>query len=77
MIMNHKNCERRIPKDNRNFVKKFLDFKDIKFLVKITDIHKNEKNTSALVFLVMKIRKNIQFMNQKNVVKKNILIYYQ
>ena len=43
MIMNHKNYERRIPKDNRNFVKKFLDFKEIKFLVKITDIHKNEK----------------------------------
>ena len=43
MIMNHKNYERRTPKDNRNFVKKFLDFKDITFLVKITDIDKNEK----------------------------------
>ena len=31
---------------------------------------------SALVFLVMKIRKNIQYMYQKNAGKKNMLIYY-
>ena len=30
----------------------------------------------TLVFLVMKIKKNIQSMYQKNVVKNNMLIYY-
>ena len=30
-----------------------------------------------LVFLVINMRKNIQFMYQKYVVKENILIYYQ
>ena len=30
----------------------------------------------ALAFLFMKIRKNIQSMNQKNVTKKNMLTYY-
>ena len=38
-----------------------LDFKDIKFPVKIRDIHKIESHQS---------------MRQKNVVKINILIYY-
>ena len=32
---------RRITEDNKDFMKK-LDFKDIKFTVKITDIHKIE-----------------------------------
>ena len=41
-------------------------------------IHKIEKKRipSELVFLVMKIRKNIQFMYKKNVVKKKMLINY-
>ena len=49
-----------------------------KFPVKIRDIHKIEKkrNPSALAFLAIKIKKNIQSMYQKNVVKKNMLIYY-
>ena len=69
---------RRITEADKDFVKK-LDFENIKFPVKIRDIHKMEKKKripSALAFLVVKIRKNIQFMYQKNVVKKNIMTYY-
>ena len=45
----------RIRKVDRSFGDK-LDFKNIKFLVKIKDLHKFEKtNLSALVFLVIKI----------------------
>ena len=68
----------RITKANKEFTKK-LDFKNIKFPVKIRDIHKIEKKKRippTLAFLVMKIRKNMQFMYQKNVVKKNVLTYY-
>ena len=40
------------------------------------DMHKIKKRIpSALVFLDMEIKKNIQSMYQKNVVKKNLLIY--
>ena len=35
-----------------------------------------ESIPSALAFLVMKTRKNIQSMYQNNVVQKNILTYY-
>ena len=67
---------KRITKAYRDFTKK-LDFKDIKFPVKVRDIHKIEKRIPlALVFLVMKIGRNIQSMYQKNVAKKNMLIYY-
>ena len=69
---------RRITEADKDFVKK-LDFENIKFPVKIRDIHKMEKKKRippALAFLVVKIRKNIQFMYQKNVVKKNIMTYY-
>ena len=63
-------------KDDKNLGKK-LDFKDITFPFKIRDIHKIEKkNQSALGFLVMKIKKNIQFINQKYAAKRNMLIYY-
>ena len=44
------------------------------------DIHKIEKKKkrilSGLVFLAMKIKKNIEPMYQKNIVKKNMLIFY-
>ena len=51
---------RSITKAGKNFAKR-PDFKDIKFPVKIRDIHKIEKKIpSALAFLVMKIKKNIQ-----------------
>ena len=46
-------------------------------IVKTKDIHRIEKKIpAALVFLVMKIRKNIQFIYQKDVGNKNIFIYY-
>ena len=51
--------------------------KDIKFPVKIEALIKLKKRIpSALVFLIMKIKKNIQCMYRKNVVKKSMLIYY-
>ena len=63
----------RIRKTDRTFERK-LDFKDIKFPVKIRDCHKIEKRiASALVFLVMKTRENIQSMYQK-ILLKNMLI---
>ena len=67
---------RRFTKADKDFAKR-LDFKDIKFPVKIRDITKSKKRiSSALAFLVMKVRKNIQSMYQNNVVKKNMLTYY-
>ena len=47
----------KIAKANKDFAKR-LDFKDMKFPVKIKDIHKIEKkkNLLALLFLVLKIR---------------------
>ena len=51
---------RSITKADKNFAKR-PDFKDIKFPVKIRDIHKIEKKIpSALALLIMKIKKNIQ-----------------
>ena len=67
----------RITKADEDFAKK-LDFKDIKFPVKVKDIHKiKETNPSPLVFLIMKIKKNMQSIYQKNVVKESMLIYYR
>ena len=67
----------RITKADKDFAKK-LDFKDIKFPVKVKDIHKiEETNQSPLVFLIMKIKKNMQSIYQKNVVKESMLIYYR
>ena len=54
---------RKIKKDDKGFGKK-LDFNNIKCPVKV------------LVFLALKIKKNIQSMYQKNVVKENMLTYY-
>ena len=52
----------RIKKANKDFAKKF-HFEWIEFLVKITRHLQNwEKESSALVFLVMKTRKNIHVM---------------
>ena len=50
---------------------KKLDFKDIKFPCKVREIHKiKNKLPPVSVLLVMKIRKNMQFIYQKNAVKK-------
>ena len=59
---------------------KELDFKDIIFPIKATDIQKLKKKKkkkipSALVFLAMKIRKHLIYIS-KNFVKINMLIYY-
>ena len=61
----------RIKKAGKDFPKK-LDFKGINLSSKLEIYTKS----SALVFLVIKIRKDIQLMYQKNVVKQNILICY-
>ena len=54
---------RRITKSDKDFAKR-LDFKDIK----LETFTKSKKRIPfALVFLAMKIKKNIQFMYQKNV----------
>ena len=68
---------RRIIKVYKDFAKR-LDFKGIKFPVKIRDIYKIEKKRVplALAFLVMKIRRIIQSMYQNNIVNKNMLTYY-
>ena len=58
---------RRITKAAKDFAKK-IDFKGIKSLVKIRDIHRIGKRIpSTLVFLVMKIKKNIQSIYQKQI----------
>ena len=76
LILQNIKCQTLEIKDDKNLGKK-LDFKDITFPFKIRDIHKIEKkNQSALGFLVMKIKKNIQFINQKYSAKRNMLIYY-
>ena len=62
----------RIRKNDNMFESKF-DFIDIKFPIKIRDIHEIEKKGLALelAFLVMKIKKNTYFMSHK-IVSKNI-----
>ena len=59
-------CQARIANADKDFSKRF-DFKDMKFSAKTRNTHKIGKKRvlSALVFLVMKIRKNIQSMYQK------------
>ena len=55
----------RITKADIEFAKK-RDFRNIELPIKIRDIYKTKKRTSlALAVLVIKIRKNIQFMYQK------------
>ena len=66
----------RITKADKDFAKR-LDFKGIKFPVKIKDIQKSKKRIpSALALLIMKISKNIQFMYQKKCYEENMLIYF-
>ena len=66
----------RIIKIDKHFARK-LEFKDMKFPVKIRDIHKVEKNVvSALVFLVVRIKKNCQAKFFKKILLKHMSIYY-
>ena len=53
--------QQKLQKLKKIFLKR-LDFKDIQFAVKARAIHKIKRILLALVFLVMKIRKNIQSM---------------
>ena len=57
------------------------DFKDIKFPVKTRDIHKIEKKKEKKNSITTSVfgyenREGIQSMYQKNVAKKNMLVYY-
>ena len=63
----------RIRKADKDFAKE-LDFKDIKFLVKIRDIHKIEKTNSISISVFG--QEIIQSIYEKNVVNKNMVIYY-
>ena len=62
----------RITKSDKDFPKKIsLDFKKLKVPVKVRDIHKNEKkNYIGISVLVMKIKKNIEFLYQKMLSRK-------
>ena len=64
--LNAADCDpARIGNANKKFAKK-LDFKNIKFPVKLELFTKSEKRIpSSLVFLVIKIWKNIQFLYRK------------
>ena len=55
---------------------KILDFRNIKFSVKIRDIHKIEKRNSIdCSVLIMKIRRNIKSMYQTNVEEKHAELF--
>ena len=59
----------------QRFCKK-LDFKDIKFIVKVRDIHKTEKNNSIGISVFgYENKKNIQSVCQI-ILSRDILIYY-
>ena len=54
-----------------------LDFKDVKFLVRNREIHKIEKNNSIDISVFGYENKEKHPIDvSKNVVKKNMLIYY-
>ena len=66
----------KITKAEKDLARK-LDFKDIKFPVKIRDIHKIKKhNFITISVLIVKIRKNTQSMYKNRCEKKNILLYF-
>ena len=66
----------RITKACKNFAKD-LDFKDIKFAVKIRDVHKTDKKNSTHISVFGYEKKGkYQIYVSKNIVKMNILIYY-
>ena len=66
----------KIAKADNDFAKK-LDFKGIKFPVKIRNIHKIEKNNSIGISVFgYENKEKHPFYVSQNVVKKNMLIYY-
>ena len=67
----------RITKADKEFAKN-LDFSNIKFPEKVSDIHKIEiKNSIGINVFGYENKEKIPFMYQKNVVKKNMLTYYR
>ena len=66
---------RRTTKSDKYFAKR-LAFKEIKFPVKIRDIHKIEKKNFISISVFSDENKEKQSMYQKNVVTINMLIYY-
>ena len=70
----------KVTKADKDFPKR-LDFKNIIFQPKLETftklkIKKKKRIPLTLVFLAMKIKKNIQYIYQKNVLKKNMLFHY-
>ena len=71
------NARREEPQKLIRNLQKDLILKRENFQSKLEKFIKLKKRVPlALAFLFMKIRKNIQSMNQKNVTKKNMLTYY-
>ena len=74
-IKSNRPQSKKITKADKFFAKE-RDFKDIKFIVKIRGIPKIEKkNSIGTSVFGYENKENIQFMYQKNVAKKNMLIY--
>ena len=67
--------QRGITKADKDFAK-LLDFKDIKFPVKIKHILKTENNYINISVSGYKKKENTQSMYQNNVVKKIMLTYH-
>ena len=66
----------RITKGEKRFAKK-LDFKSIKFPVKIRDIHKiKTKNSISISVLAFENKETHPVYVLKSVVKKNMLFYF-
>ena len=67
---------RRITRADKDFAKK-LDFKNIKFSVKIRDVHKIEnKNSTDISAFGYENKEKHPIYVSKYVVKKNMLTYY-
>ena len=76
IVKSCKSSPARFTKADKDFAK-ILDFKDIKFPVKIIGIHKIEKkNSIGISVFGYENKERHPYMYQKNVVKKNMLIYY-
>ena len=65
----------RFTKADIDFANK-LKFKEIQFSVKIRFTKLKKRIPLVLAFLAMRIKKNIQSTYQKNVMKRNMFIYY-
>ena len=68
----------RITKADKDLIAKKLDFNNIKFPVKDSDIHKTEKKKNSIGISVFgdENKEKHPIMFKKNAVKKIMLIYY-